>query len=181
MEVKLCKLETLKKNKPQYYWAYMNVSDPIRFDALLHSRYCIESGEKYYATAPVTPVIKRRIYPKSPDFMRWEALFDPSCCMEQVVEYNSENHQRRYGAFKYINPEDPGFCIIYKNDSITGSIIAKKLKHLYDKIVNNNTVDIENTYQFYYVDSYCNVETSMCNLREVKQMIKRYVLIKDML
>ena len=78
----------------------------------------------------------------------------------------------------------PGVCIIYKNDNITGSIISRDLDQIYDKIEKDGIDDIENSYEFYITNSYCgcdgyDIEASYRDLIEVKQMITRYVLIKD--
>ena len=60
------------------------------------------------------------------------------------------------------------------------------MNQIYDKIENDGLDDTEKSYGFYvwedYLHSYgYNLELAYCDLKRVKQMIKRYLLVKNML
>jgi hypothetical protein len=156
-EVTNSKLETLKKKKPEYYWAYYDVSNAIRFSGMLHRRFQINGPVKYSHNDKI--------------------LDGERYIFERIDDHVGE------GCLQ------PGICILLKNDNITGCIISKDLNRIYDKIENDgieNIENIENSYQFYITNSYCgrdgyDLESSHRDLKRVKQIIKRYLLVKNML
>jgi hypothetical protein len=153
-EVTKSKLETLKKKNPMYYRAYFYVSNHIRLSSMLHCRYQINYGDKYSHKNRILDG-DRYIFDRIDNNIGGECL-------------------------------QPGICIVYKNDNITGSIISRDLDQIYDKIEKDGIYDIENSYEFYITNSYCgcdgyDIEASYRDLIEVKQMIKQYLLAKNML
>jgi len=153
-EVTNSKLETLKKKKPWYYWAYYNVSNANRFSGMIHCRYQINYCVKYSHNDKI--------------------LDGGRFVFERIDENIGEGLLQ------------PGICIVFKNGNITRSIISRDLNQIYDKIENDGIDDIAKSYEFYITNSYCgcdgyDIEAAYSNLIEVKQKIKRYLLVKNML
>jgi hypothetical protein len=157
-EVTNSKLETLKKKKPEHYWAYHYVSNENRFSGMLHRRFQINYGTKY---------------------SHKDRILDG----DKFVFERIDTH---IGTHNGVECLQPGICILYKNDNITGCIISKDLNQIYDKIENDGIDDIENSYVFHVWEDYChsygyNLDLAHRDLKTVKQMIKRYLIVKNML
>ena len=156
MEEKLCRLETLKKKKPEYYWAYYFFALSPSLSGELHHSFQINYGTKY---------------------SHKDRILDGD-------KYVFERIDTRLGTHNGVECLQPGICILYKNDNITGCIISKDLNQIYDKIENDGIDDIENSYVFYVWEDYCHsygydLDHAHRDLKRVKQMIKRYLLVKD--
>ena len=149
------KLETLKKKiSPEYYWAYYFFALSPSLSGLFHNCFQINYGKKYSH--------KDRI------------LDGDRFVFERIDTHIGKCLQ-------------PGICILYKNDNITGCIISKDLNQIYDKIENDGINDIEKSYGFYVWEDYCHykygddLDHAHRDLKIIKQKIKRYLLVKNML
>ena len=157
-EVTNSKLETLKKKKPEHYWAYHYVSNKNRFSGMLHCRFQINYGTKY---------------------SHKDRILDGD-------KFVFERIDTRLGTHNGVECLQPGICILYKNDNITGCIISKDLNKIYDKIENDGIDDIENSYVFHVWENYLHnygydLDFAHSDLKQVKQMIKRYLIVQNML
>ena len=149
------KLETLKKKiSPEYYWAYYFFALSPSLSGLFHNCFQINYGKKYSH--------KDRI------------LDGDRFVFERIDTHIGKCLQ-------------PGICILYKNDNITGCIISKDLNQIYDKIEKDGLDDIEKSYGFYVWEDYCHykygydLDHAHRDLKIIKQKIKRYLLVKNML
>ena len=161
-EVTNSKLETLKKKiSPEYYWAYYFFALSPSLSGELHHCFQINYGTKY---------------------SHKDRILDGD-------KYVFERIDTRVGTHNGVECLQPGICILYKNDNITGCIISKDLNQIYDKIENDGIDgidDIENSYVFHVWEGYChsygyNLDLAHRDLKTVKQMIKRYLIVKNML
>ncbi len=149
------KLETLKKKiSPEYYRAYYVFALSPSLSGELH-QYTLNSGYKY---------------------SHKDRILDGDRFVFERIDTNIGGECLQ-----------PGLCILYKNDNITGCIISKDLNQIYDKIENDGIDDIEKSYGFYVWEGYChykygyNLDSAHRDLKRVKQNIKRYLLVKNML
>jgi len=147
------KLETLKNKKPEYYWAYYFIALSPSLTGELH-KFAINYGKKY---------------------SHRDKILDGDRYVFERIDTNIGGECLQ-----------PGMCILYKNDNITGCIISKDLNQIYDKIEKDGIDDIEKSYGFYVWEDYCHsygydLDHAHRDLKRVKQIIKRYLLVKNML
>ena len=149
------KLETLKKKiSPEYYWAYYFFALSPSLSGKLH-QYALNYGYKY---------------------SHKDRILDGDRFVFERIDTNIGGECLQ-----------PGICILYKNDNITGCIISKDLNQIYDKIEKDGLDDIEKSYGFYVWEDYCHykygydLDHAHRDLKIIKQKIKRYLLVKNML
>lgn len=84
---------------------------------------------------------------------------------------------------KYYNYNDtsPSLCIVYQNNEITSCLISMNFMELFEKIKKTSNNDC--VYKFYYFDLCIkdNHEIYFEILKNIKQMVKRYLIVKNKL
>ena len=79
------------------------------------------------------------------------------------------------------NDTTPSLCIVYKNNEIITCLVSINFMELFEKIKKSAINDC--IYQFYYIDLYYkdNDEYYLKKFKRIKQMIKRYQIVKNKL
>jgi len=79
------------------------------------------------------------------------------------------------------NNKTPSLCVVYKNNEIISSLVSINFIELFEKI--KNTENNDYAYEFYYIDMYlkCNDEHEYYFklFKSIKQMIKRFLIVKN--
>jgi len=108
-----------------------------------------------------------------------------SCPMRFSV-FLHENCIEKYMTWKPLtkkvydyNDTTPSLCVVYKNNEIISSLVSINFLELFNKI--KNTENNDYLYEFYYIDIYSkgNDEYYFKLLKSIKQMIKRFLIVKN--